>query len=82
MTAHFSQNIHHRSPANPVLHINHIAADPHRHGHHRNLPPLCLLFSDSTRRFSGFLEHQHHFQSSTAQSSFGRSAHGVYDFPA
>jgi hypothetical protein len=80
MTAHFSQSIHHNSPANSVLHINHLAADSHRHEHHQNLSPLCLLFSDSTRRFSGFLEHQHHFQPS-AQSSFGRSAHGTYNFP-
>jgi hypothetical protein len=85
LTAQFVQLAQQRLPVNsPAAQINHPNTNPHyhQHGQHRNLLHSCLLFTDSTRRYGGFLEqiqHQQHPQPSAAHPSFGQP-HGVSGF--
>jgi hypothetical protein len=74
MTPRIAQVVHqHRhvnSPAAQIIHPISNQNHHHQHGHHRNLLHSCLLFSDGTRRFGGFLDQVQH-------PSFAQ-AHGVY----
>jgi hypothetical protein len=83
MTPRIAQVVHQHRPVNsPAAQIIHPFSNQnhHQHGHHRNLLHSCLLFTDSTRRFGGFLDqaqHQQHPHSAAVQPSFTQ-AHGVY----
>lgn len=87
LTANFAQLGTQYPPVKTIQHINQSSTNTnsyHHHGHHRNLLHSCLLFSDSTRRFSGFLDqvqHQQHHQQQAAQRPFGQP-HGVYSYQA